>query len=126
MAGQAEQQILDELLRVLKNRGLLKARGRQRTDSTHVLASSRLLSRIELVAETLRAALNELATVAPDWLRAFAPLEWFDRGSVAKFAQGAMKGQVAPVWEEITRRGSRTVRPQCGPRLRPPPSSVVS
>src|SRR5262249_24755976 len=48
-------------------------------DSTHVVASIRLLSRIELVAETLRAALNELATVAPDWLRALAPLEWFDR-----------------------------------------------
>ena len=126
LTGSAEERLLDKLLEGCQRQGLIKARGRQRTDSTHVLASSRLLSRIELVAETLRAALNELATVAPDWLRAFAPLEWFDRGSVAKFAQGAMKGQVASVWEEITRRGSRTVRPQCGPRLRPPPSSVVS
>jgi transposase len=58
---------------------LLKARGPQRTDSTHVLAAVRVLSRLELVAETLRATLNELATVAPDWLQAFAPLEWYER-----------------------------------------------
>jgi hypothetical protein len=31
-------------------------------DSTHVLAAIRVLSRLELVAETLRAALNDLAT----------------------------------------------------------------
>ena len=31
------------------------------------------------MGETLRAALNTLATVAPDWLRSWVPLEWFDR-----------------------------------------------
>ena len=36
------------------------------------------VNRLELVAETFRAALNELATVAPDWLRAGA-LEWYER-----------------------------------------------
>ena len=79
MAGQAEQQILDELLRVLKNRGLLKARGRQRTDSTHILASIRVLNRLECVGETLRQALNALAVAAPDWLRSWVPTIWFDR-----------------------------------------------
>jgi hypothetical protein len=32
-----------------------------------------------LVAETLRAALNALATVAPAWLQGVAPLEWYER-----------------------------------------------
>src|SRR6185369_9235073 len=59
--------------------GLLKARGRQRTDSTHVLAAVRDLNRIELLAETLRAALNAIAVAAPDWLRALAPPEWHAR-----------------------------------------------
>jgi transposase len=59
--------------------GLLKARGQQRMDSTHVLAAIRVLSRLELVAEMLRAALNDLATVAPDWLQGLAPLEWYER-----------------------------------------------
>ena len=59
--------------------GWLKARGQQRTDSTHVLAAIRVMNRLELVAETLRAALNALATVAPAWLHALAPLAWYER-----------------------------------------------
>src|SRR3954470_7466615 len=34
------------------------------------------LNRLELLAETLRAALNAIAGVAPDWLRTLAPPEW--------------------------------------------------
>jgi transposase len=67
------------LLERCRELGLLKARGRQRTDATHVLAAIRVLNRLELVGETLRAALNELATVAPDWLRAAAPEAWHKR-----------------------------------------------
>ena len=44
-----------------------------------MLAAIRVLNRLELVAETLRAALNELATVAPDWLQGLAPLAWYER-----------------------------------------------
>src|SRR4051794_34409382 len=65
LEGGAEERLLHRLLEVCQARGLLKARGRQRTDSTRVLASIRALNRLELVGETLRAALNELATVAP-------------------------------------------------------------
>jgi transposase len=79
--GAAEQRLLDALLEVSKARGLLKARGRQRTDSTHVLGALRVLSRLERAAEALRATLNALATVAPDWLREQVPPEWYDRYS---------------------------------------------
>lgn len=79
MAGGAEQQLLDTLLRQFKERGWLKERGKQRTDSTHVLAAIRNLNRLEGVGETLRAALNDLATVAPDWLRSWVPSEWYER-----------------------------------------------
>src|SRR5215213_9089651 len=78
LTGSAEERLLGKLLEACQARGLLKARGRQRSDTTHVLASVRLLNRLELVGETLRAALNELATVAPDWLRA-APRAWYER-----------------------------------------------
>ena len=77
--GQAEQRLLDLLLVECKTRGWLKQRGKQRTDSTHVLAATRTLNRLECVGETLRAALNSIATIAPDWLQAWVPLEWFDR-----------------------------------------------
>ena len=65
LAGSAEERLLHKLLEACQARGLLKARGRQRTDATHVLASVRALNRLELVGETLRAALNELAIWPP-------------------------------------------------------------
>jgi transposase len=79
VAGGAEERLLDRLLARCRELGLVKARGRQRSDTTHVLAAVRLLNRLELVGETLRAALNELATVAPDWLRGVAPRAWYER-----------------------------------------------
>ncbi|MGZ5362570.1 MAG: IS1182 family transposase, partial [Solirubrobacterales bacterium] len=79
LAGGAEECLLEKLLEACRARGLLKARGRQRTDATHVLASIRVLNRLELLGETLRAALNELATVAPGWLREVAPEGWYER-----------------------------------------------
>jgi transposase len=79
VANGAELLLLDTLLQRLQEQGLVKARGRQRTDSTHVLAAVRALNRLERVGETLRAALNELATIAPDWLQAMAPAAWYER-----------------------------------------------
>ena len=38
-----------------------------------------MLNRLERVGETLRAALNSLAVVAPTWVQALAPPEWYDR-----------------------------------------------
>jgi transposase len=58
---------------------LVKARGQQRTDSTRVLAAIRVLNRLELIGETMRAALNELSTVAPTWLQSIAPHDWYQR-----------------------------------------------
>ena len=52
---------------------------RSRTDSTHVLAAIRSLNRLERVTETLRAALNALAELAPDWVVSQITPEWFDR-----------------------------------------------
>lgn len=79
IAGAAEQLLLDRHLAACAARGLLTARGRQRTDSTHVLGALRVLSRLECVAETLRCALEAIAVEVPGWLQAFAPPEWFDR-----------------------------------------------
>jgi transposase len=75
----ADRLLLDTLLEHLRTIGLIKQRGRQRTDSTYVLAAVRRLNRLERVGETLRAALNELAVVAPEWLRKLAPPQWYER-----------------------------------------------
>lgn len=79
LEGGVEQQVLDTLLARFKARGVLKARGRQRTDSTHVLAAIRTLNRLEGVGETLRAALDALAGEVPEWLQARVPPEWYQR-----------------------------------------------
>lgn len=79
LTGEAEQLLLDAMLVRFKERKLLKARGKQRTDSTHILASIRTLNRLELVGETLHHALNVLAEVAPEWLQEQITSEWFDR-----------------------------------------------
>jgi hypothetical protein len=73
VAGEAVAQLLDTVLAHGRTQGLLKAGSRQRTDSTHVLASIRVLNRLECVVETLRAALNALAVAAPAWLRTRLP-----------------------------------------------------
>jgi transposase len=79
IAGQAEGQLLEALLEQCRARQWLRGRGRQRTDSTHVLGAIRALNRVVCVAETLRHALNRLAVVAPEWLRANSQPVWLAR-----------------------------------------------
>jgi hypothetical protein len=63
-----EVKALDLLVAALVDKGLLKAGGKQRTDSTHVLAAVRDLNRLELAGETVRACVEAIAAAAPDWL----------------------------------------------------------
>jgi transposase len=74
--GKAETKLLDIMLERFREAGHIKVRGRQRTDSTHVLAAVRNLNRLVLVGETMRHALNTLAVSAPDWLKAQIEPAW--------------------------------------------------
>jgi transposase len=76
VAGGLELAILDLLLGRLRELGLVKAGGTQRTDSTHVLARIRDLSRLELAGESVRAALEALAAAAPGWLAGVIDDSW--------------------------------------------------
>ncbi len=75
LEGGAEQQVLQILLDTAMKRGWIKAHGKQRTDSTHVLGAIRALSRLETVGETMRATLNVLPNrcsrlaSSPDFIR---------------------------------------------------------
>ncbi|ALV32237.1 hypothetical protein AS200_09425 [Streptomyces sp. CdTB01] len=79
LAHGLEEKILDLLLERLSGMGLVASGGRQRTDSTHVLAAVRALNRLEFVGETLRAALEALAAAAPDWMRTSMDPAWQER-----------------------------------------------
>ena len=85
--------MLDKLIAVLKERGLIKSRGKQRTDSTHVFAAIRELNRLELVHETMRNALESLAVVAETWLVEVAPGEWYERYGRRLFSFNSPKNE---------------------------------
>lgn len=79
LSGEPQAQLLDCLLERCQTKGWLQARGKQRTDSTHVVAAIRVVNRCECVGETLRSTLNVLATVAPEWLAQVVDPDWFER-----------------------------------------------
>ncbi|MFD5631112.1 transposase [Streptomyces sp. NPDC127072] len=68
--------LLDLALARLKETGLVRERTTQRTDSTHVLAAVRDLTRLELLTEAVRAALEEVAGMSPHLLDELVDEEW--------------------------------------------------
>lgn len=79
LANGANERLLDLMLQRFQELKLLKARGKQRSDSTHIMAAIRLLNRLELVGETLHHALNKIAVFEPAWLKAWVAPIWFER-----------------------------------------------
>lgn len=77
--GQGEHLLFERLLERFRAQQLLRARGQQRTDSTHVLAAVRALNRVSLVGEAFRHALNVLAIAAPEWLVQHGQKDWAQR-----------------------------------------------
>jgi transposase len=78
----AAQQMFEHVLQRLQGLDLLRKGGKQRTDATAVLAATELLNRVQLVAETMRLALEELADYRPEWLRSIALPHWYERYSL--------------------------------------------
>ncbi len=75
----AQELVLEPILQVSRQQGWIKAGGKQRTDSTAVLAGVRALNSLESVGESMRAALNAIAETEPDWLQENLDPDWFDR-----------------------------------------------
>ncbi len=69
VAGGREQLVLDLLLAALVDKGLVKAGGKQRTDSTHVVSAVRDLNRLELAGESVRAAVEAVVVAVPGWFQ---------------------------------------------------------
>lgn len=105
----AEQRLFTLLVAKLSEQGYIKKRGIQRTDSTHVLAAVHLFHRAEMLGETLRAALNEVTTQEPDWLKQWVPADWFQRYSrrVELWRLGIAKGEKDAFMEQVGRDGSQ-------------------
>ncbi|MFF3325572.1 hypothetical protein [Streptomyces sp. NPDC002889] len=74
--GDRANRRLDLALARLKDTRLVRERGTQRTDSTHVLAAVRDLTRLQLITEAVPAALEEIAGTAPHLLAGLVGDEW--------------------------------------------------
>ena len=79
LSAQAQDLVLEPILQVCRERGWLKARGKQRTDATAVLDRVQALSSLENAGESMRDTLNAIAEQEPGWLQAHLNPEWFDR-----------------------------------------------
>ncbi|MCX5410147.1 IS1182 family transposase (plasmid) [Streptomyces sp. NBC_00335] len=96
--------LLGLALEKIKAVGLIRERGRQRTDSTHVLAAVRDLTRLELVTEAMRAALEELARRAPHELVGVVTQDWGRRyGRAARLGRNPSrpKGRVKETGDDV-------------------------
>jgi transposase len=105
-----EERVLDLVLERISGLGLLRAGGRQRTDSTHVLAAVRVLNRMEFVGEALRAALEALAVAAPQWLAGLVSANWVERYGARIDSYRFPKGDnVRTEWAEQVGRDGFTI-----------------
>ncbi|MER6434633.1 transposase [Streptomyces sp900105245] len=77
--GDSADRLLDLALARLKEAGLVRERTTQRTDSTHVLAAVRDLTRLKMVTEAVRATLEEIAGTAPHLLDGLVDEDWGHR-----------------------------------------------
>ena len=75
----AVQRVFIRMVKIFQTRGLIKERGKQRTDSIAMLTKVRNLSRLELVVETLRLAVSAILEADPSWGEALIPPSWDSR-----------------------------------------------
>jgi transposase len=68
-----ERLIFEQTLTWIQGHGFLKKRGKQRTDSTHIVGCVARLTRLELVWETIRVALRALQKASAAWYSQHIP-----------------------------------------------------
>jgi IS5 family transposase len=89
-----ERLLFDRILVKLREQGLIKTRGKMRTDSTHVLAVIERLSQLELVCESIRLALQAVTECLPDWVETTLPPSLEERYSQRQSEYGLSQAQV--------------------------------
>jgi len=72
----AEGRVFDTLVNEFREMGLIKERGKQRSDSTAMLSKVRKLSRLEMVVETLRLAVEAILKADREWGERLIPPSW--------------------------------------------------
>jgi transposase len=73
LAHGGESLIFERVLAYLRERGLVQASGRQRTDATHILGAVKQMSDVEVMRESVRLALSALVSADAKWLMRWIP-----------------------------------------------------
>lgn len=94
----------------------MRERTTQRTDSTHVLAAVRDLTRLELITEAVRAALEEVAGTSPHLLDGLIDEDWGIRyGRPVRLGKNPTETTASGSWN-ISTGTERITRPVPAPR----------
>jgi transposase len=97
--------VFDQFLSRLRKLGLIKRRGRVRTDSTHMLGVVERLSQLELVTESIRVALVAVTALAPSWVERMLPDSFVERYSEEQSEYGLSQEQVLQLLKRSGREG---------------------
>jgi transposase len=115
----AEARLFDSVLQQLQEMGLLKRRGRQRTDSLAILAKVRDLTRLERLVEMVRLALRALLAADENWVRITVPPTWEDiygqpcvHEKLTQAERDALAERVGPDGQWLLERLQAEERPQ--------------
>jgi transposase len=81
ITGQIEGVLFETIVEICRQRGWVKAGGKQRSDATHIVAAVRRMNRVELVGEAIYHVLDVMAQVDPNWLKDQVKAGWYERYS---------------------------------------------
>jgi transposase len=105
LAHGREGVVFERIVAYLRERGYVKAGGKQRTDSTHIVGQVMALSRLELVWETIRVALNALISADAPWVLKWLPSSFVEVYSVRRSDYRLKDCEVAPALQKAGEEG---------------------
>ena len=97
--------VFERVVAYLRERGYVKAGGKQRTDSTHIVGQVIDLSRLEMVWETMRVALNALISSDAPWVLKWVPASFVQTYSVRRSDYQLRDAEVAPALQTAGEEG---------------------
>lgn len=105
LASGWERKVFEQLLEKLKQLGLLRVRGKMRTDSTHILGMVEWLSRLELVLESIRLALRAASEAAMQWAEENLPATFIEVYGERISTYGMSDEDIAIGWKRAGKDG---------------------
>jgi transposase len=105
LAHGREAVVFERVLTYLRERGYVQKGGKQRTDSTHIVGHVMALSRLEVVWESIRVALNGLISTDAPWVLKWLPSSFVELYSARRSDYRLKDSEVAPALHKAGKEG---------------------